>query len=53
MFSEFFDQRLDIQLNATNERLNKIMLALTIVTIMMIPPGVIGGIMGMNVSVPG
>ena len=29
------------------------MLALTLVTILMIPPQVIGGIMGMNVFVPG
>lgn len=35
-----------------NERLNKIMLLLTIVTIVFTPATVIGGIMGMNVLVP-
>ena len=36
-----------------NERLNRIMLALTLVTIVFTPPGIIGGLMGMNVLVPG
>lgn len=36
-----------------NFRLNKIMLTLTFVTIIFMPPGIIGGIMGMNVVVPG
>ena len=36
-----------------NFRLNNIMLALTFVTIVFMPPSIIGGIMGMNVVVPG
>lgn len=36
-----------------NFRLNNIMLTLTFVTIIFMPPGIIGGIMGMNVVVPG
>ena len=36
-----------------NERLNDIMLALTFVTLLVLPAEVVGGIMGMNVIVPG
>ena len=36
-----------------NFRLNNIMLALTFVTIVFMPPALIGGLMGMNVVVPG
>ena len=42
-------QQIDIDLTRYNERLNDIMLALTVVTIIFVPPTVIGGIMGMNV----
>lgn len=36
-----------------NFRLNNIMLALTFVTIVFMPPAIIGGIFGMNVVLPG
>ena len=36
-----------------NFKLNNIMLALTFVTILFMPPALIGGLMGMNVVVPG
>ena len=45
-------QRTDITLMHYNEHLNKIMLALTVITIFAIPPTLIGGLMGMNVKVP-
>ena len=36
-----------------NFRMNNIMLSLTFVTIVTMPPSLIGGLMGMNVVVPG
>lgn len=48
-----FTQRIDIKLTHYNARLNKIMLLLTLVTIIFTPASVIAGIMGMNVFVPG
>lgn len=48
-----FTQQVDNELMKYNFRLNNIMLTLTFVTIIFMPPGIIGGIMGMNVVVPG
>ena len=50
---EKYSQNIDIELNRTTERLNKIMLLLSFMTIVFIPPSTIGGLMGMNVKVPG
>ena len=49
---EAFSQRTEISLAQYNERLNKIMLALTLTTICLLPPQVLGSIMGMNIHVP-
>lgn len=49
---EAFSQRTEISLAHYNERLNKIMLALTLTTICLLPPQIIGSIMGMNIHVP-
>ena len=48
-----FDVKNDVSQTRTNERLNYILLVLTLVTVLMMPFSVVGGIMGMNVQVPG
>lgn len=48
-----FDVKNDVSLTRNNERLNYILLVLTLVTVLMMPFSVVGGIMGMNVQVPG
>ena len=50
---EAFAQKIDIRLTSYNRKLNKILLFLTLITILSMPFSVIGGIMGMNVFVPG
>lgn len=51
--TNIFAQKIEISLAGHNERLNRIMLALTLVTILTMPYSIIGGIMGINVQVPG
>lgn len=48
-----FDVKNEVNLARNNERLNYILLVLTLVTVLSMPFSVVGGIMGMNVQVPG
>ena len=44
---------MDIELTDAQKNVNEIMMIFSLVAIAVIPPQVIGGIMGMNVQVPG
>lgn len=48
-----FDVKNEVNLARNNEQLNRILLVLTLVTVLSMPFSVVGGIMGMNVQVPG
>ena len=50
---EKYAQYIDIEMTAATKNVNKIMMLFTIVTLVVMPPQIIGGIMGMNVLVPG
>ena len=50
---EKYATNIDIELNKRTDSLNDIMMVFTIITIIFVPPQLIGGIMGMNVLVPG
>ena len=48
-----YSQHVDIELTDAQKNVNEIMMIFSLVAIAVIPPQVIGGIMGMNVQVPG
>ena len=49
---EKYSSKLDISITRYNKKLNKILLVFTFITILFLPVGSIGGIMGMNIKVP-
>ena len=48
-----YAQYIDIEMTVATKNVNKIMMIFSFVAIVAMPPQIIGGIMGMNVKVPG
>ena len=48
-----YAQYVDIEMTLATKNVNKIMMIFSLVALVVMPPQIIGGIMGMNVKVPG
>ena len=52
MATETFNQKVEESLTEQNNRLNNIMMVFTSIAVLFIPPQLLSGLMGMNVSIP-